>query len=64
MPLDQRAHLERCPLAFRRDQPMSSEPLATTPIAEATDAASAEKGLLIVLLLLVVLGVTGMLFMS
>jgi hypothetical protein len=39
---------------------MSSEPL-TTPSAEA--AASAEKGLLIAVLLLVLLGVSAMLFM-
>jgi hypothetical protein len=42
---------------------MSSEPLTTTPVASATEA-SAEKGLLIAVLLMVVLGVTGMLFMS
>jgi hypothetical protein len=39
---------------------MSSEPLTTTP---ATDVASAEKGLLIVVSLMVLLGVTAMLFM-
>jgi hypothetical protein len=39
---------------------MSSEPLTTTP---ATDAASAEKGLLIVVSLMVLQGVTAMLFM-
>jgi hypothetical protein len=47
---------------------MSSEPLATTPAASATDlpaaAASAEKGLLIAVLLMVLLGVTAMLFMN
>jgi hypothetical protein len=45
---------------------MSSEPL--TPTATAADipaaAASAEKGLLIVVLLMVLLGVTAMLFMN
>jgi hypothetical protein len=40
---------------------MSSEPLATTP--DVTTAASAEKGLLIAVLLLVLLGAAGMLFM-
>jgi hypothetical protein len=39
---------------------MSTEQLTSTPT---TDAASAEKGLLIALLLLVVLGVSAMLFM-
>jgi hypothetical protein len=45
---------------------MSSEPLTTTP-ASTTDvhaAASAEKGLLIAVLLMVLLGVTAMLFMN
>jgi hypothetical protein len=41
---------------------MSSEPLTTTPVAEATD--TAEKGLLIAVLLLVLLGTTAMLSMS
>jgi hypothetical protein len=41
---------------------MSSEPLATTAVAEAAPA-SAEKGLLIAVLLMVLLGVAGMLFM-
>jgi hypothetical protein len=40
---------------------MSSEPLTTTPAAENT--ASTERGLLIAMLMLVVLGVTAMLFM-
>ncbi|GIE12236.1 hypothetical protein [Paractinoplanes ferrugineus] len=40
---------------------MSSEPLATT--TDVTDAASAEKGLLITLLLMVLMGVSAMLFM-
>ncbi|GIE92771.1 hypothetical protein [Paractinoplanes rishiriensis] len=41
---------------------MSSEPLATTATTpEATE--SAEKGLLIAMLLMVLLGVTAMLFM-
>lgn len=40
---------------------MSSEPLTTTP--DAVTADSAEKGLLIAVLLLVLLGVGGMLFM-
>ena len=39
---------------------MSTEQLTSTP---ATEAASAEKGLLIVLLLIVLLGVSAMLFM-
>jgi hypothetical protein len=48
---------------------MSSEPLTTTPAVSATDvpaaaAASAEKGLLIAVLLMVLLGVTAMLFMN
>jgi hypothetical protein len=46
---------------------MSSEPLTTTPAAT-TDipaaTASAEKGLLIAVLLMVLLGVTAMLFMN
>ena len=43
---------------------MSSEPLATTA-AEATDtAASAERGLLLVMALLVLLGTAAMLFMN
>lgn len=41
---------------------MSSEPLTTTPTA-ADATASAEKGLLIAMLLMVLLGVAGMLFM-
>ncbi|MEV0898612.1 hypothetical protein [Actinoplanes sp. NPDC049802] len=41
---------------------MSSEPLTTTPVTEATD--SAETGLLIAVLMLVVLGTTAMLMMS
>ncbi|MEU4157168.1 hypothetical protein [Actinoplanes sp. NPDC026670] len=41
---------------------MSSEPLTTTPVAEATDAA--EKGLLLAVLLLVVLGTAAMLMMA
>ena len=41
---------------------MSSEPLTTTPVSEATD--SAEKGLLIAVLLLVLMGTTAMLLMS
>jgi hypothetical protein len=41
---------------------MSSEPLTTTA-ADATAADTAEKGLLIAVLLLVLLGVAGMLFM-
>lgn len=40
---------------------MSSEPLATT--ADTDTAAAAEKGLLIAMLVLVLLGVAGMLFM-
>jgi hypothetical protein len=40
---------------------MSSEPFTTTP--DVATAASAEKGLLIAVLLLVLLGVGGMLFM-
>jgi hypothetical protein len=40
---------------------MSSEPLATTP--DVTDASSAEKGLLMAVLLMVLLGVSAMLFM-
>ncbi|MBL7261916.1 hypothetical protein [Paractinoplanes lichenicola] len=44
---------------------MSSEPIATTPDVVAPDsaAASAEKGLLIAMLLLVLLGVGAMMFM-
>jgi hypothetical protein len=41
---------------------MSSEPLTTTPVSEATD--SAEKGLLIAVLLLVLMGATAMVLMS
>jgi hypothetical protein len=45
---------------------MSSEPLTTTPAATDIPAAtaSAEKGLLIAVLLMVLLGVTAMLFMN
>jgi len=43
---------------------MSSEPLAVTPAAaEPTIADTAEKGLLIAVLLIVLLGLGGMLFM-
>ena len=43
---------------------MSSEPIPTTPeIDTATTAAAAERGLLIAMLLLVLLGVAAMLFM-
>ncbi len=45
---------------------MSSEPLATTDITQADPAvaaAAAEKGLLIAVLMLVLLGVGAMLFM-
>ena len=42
---------------------MSAEPL-TTPTATTDPAASAERGLLIAMLLMVVLGVTAMLFMA
>jgi hypothetical protein len=43
---------------------MSSEPLTTTPTAAAPVIAdTAEKGLLIAVLLMVLLGVAGMLFM-
>jgi hypothetical protein len=41
---------------------MTSEPLTTTPVSEATD--SAEKGLLIAVLLLVLTGAAAMLLMS
>jgi hypothetical protein len=41
---------------------MSSEPLAATSIPETPE--SAEKGLLIAVLMLVLLGTTAMLFMS
>ncbi|WP_255521992.1 hypothetical protein [Actinoplanes aureus] len=41
---------------------MSSEPLATTTMPETAD--SAEKGLLIAVLLLVLLGTTAILLMS
>lgn len=41
---------------------MSSEPLTTTPVTEATDPA--ERGLLVAVLLLVLLGTTAMLMMS
>jgi hypothetical protein len=62
MPLDERVHLEQAPVRTpRRDQFMSSEPLTTT--ADATDAASAEKGLLIAMLVMVLMGVSAMLFM-
>jgi hypothetical protein len=47
---------------------MSSEPIAATAATPSTDvpaaAASAEKGLLIAVLLMVLLGVTAMLFMN
>jgi hypothetical protein len=43
---------------------MSSEPLATTATDVPTAAASAEKGLLIAVLLMVLVGVTAMLFMN
>jgi hypothetical protein len=50
------------------DHAMSSEPFTTTPAASTTDvpaaAASAEKGLLIAVLLMVLLGVTAMLYMN
>ena len=42
---------------------MSSEPLATTPAAETATTASTERGLLIAVLLMVVLGSTAMLLM-
>ncbi|MFC7533675.1 hypothetical protein [Actinoplanes sp. GCM10030250] len=41
---------------------MSSEPLVTTPLPETAD--SAEKGLLIAVLLLVLLGTAAMLMMG
>jgi hypothetical protein len=41
---------------------MSSEPLTTTPVPEAVE--SAETGLLVAVLLLVLLGTTAILFMS
>ncbi|MEU4622267.1 hypothetical protein AB0G04_20160 [Actinoplanes sp. NPDC023801] len=41
---------------------MSSEPMTTTTVSEATD--SAEKGLLIAVLLLVLMGATAILLMS
>lgn len=41
---------------------MSSEPLTTTPVTQATD--SAERGLLIAVLMLVILGTVAMLSMS
>jgi len=41
---------------------MSSEPLTTTPVTETAD--TAEKGLLIAVLLLVLLGTAAMLTMS
>ncbi|WP_281428295.1 hypothetical protein [Actinoplanes hulinensis] len=41
---------------------MSSEPLTTTPVTAAAD--TAETGLLIAVLLLVLLGTTAMLMMS
>jgi hypothetical protein len=42
---------------------MSSEPLTTTPVASAAPD-SAEKGLLIAVLVMVLLGVAGMWLMS
>jgi hypothetical protein len=53
----------------RRDHPMSSEPLTTTPAAAVTESAasaveSAEKGLLIAVLLMVLLGTVAMIFMN
>ena len=42
---------------------MSSEPLATTAAADPATASAAEKGLLIAVLLIVLLGVGGMLYM-
>ncbi|WIM94822.1 hypothetical protein ACTOB_006876 [Actinoplanes oblitus] len=41
---------------------MSSEPLTTTPLPETAE--SAETGLLVTVLLLVLLGTTALLFMS
>ena len=41
---------------------MTSEPLTTTPASSAAPA-SAEKGLLIAVLVMVLMGVAGMLFM-
>ncbi|GAA2866422.1 hypothetical protein Acy02nite_38470 [Actinoplanes cyaneus] len=41
---------------------MSSEPLTTTPVPETTE--SAETGLLVTMLLLVLLGTAAILFMS
>jgi hypothetical protein len=57
MPPDDRAHPDR--LASLRIT-MSTEQLTPTP---ATNAASAEKGLLIAVVLMVVLGVAAMLLM-
>jgi hypothetical protein len=42
---------------------MSSEPLSTTAAAEPVTAEAAEKGLLIAVLLIVLMGVGAMLFM-
>ncbi len=42
---------------------MSSEPITTTDAVTTDTAASAEKGLLIAMLLLVLLGVGAMMFM-
>jgi hypothetical protein len=42
---------------------MSSEPLATTPVPETT-ADAAEKGLLLAVLVLVLMGTTAMLMMG
>jgi hypothetical protein len=42
---------------------MSSEPLTTSPAAETTAIASTERGLLIAVLMLVVLGATAMILM-
>jgi hypothetical protein len=46
-----------------KDTPMSSEPLTAAPADVSSSVTSAEKGLLIAVLLLVLLGVGGMLYM-
>jgi hypothetical protein len=43
---------------------MSSEPIATTPTAVPISADSSERGLLIAVLVMVLLGAGAMLFMS
>jgi hypothetical protein len=57
------ARIPTASATFGKDHSMSSEPLTATPADVSSSVASAEKGLLIAVLLLVLLGVGGMLFM-